>query len=74
MVLNRVPHFRKTIEEFSGEYLQQQGEVVHDAKSMIDHQVVKCTTSSFLTSLGGLIVLPVALPANVTSVLYVHQI
>ncbi len=35
-------------------------------------QTAKCTTSGFLTSLGGLITLPVAVPANITSVLYVQ--
>ena len=40
---------------------------------MIDNAVVKCTTSGFLNGFGGLIVLPVTLPANVTSVLYVQM-
>ena len=32
-----------------------------------------CTTSGFLTGFGGIITLPVTLPANVTSVLYVQM-
>ena len=40
---------------------------------MIDNSIMKCTTSGFLTGFGGLITLPVALPANVTSVLYVQM-
>lgn len=39
---------------------------------MIDNAIVKCTTSGFLTGFGGLITLPVTLPANVTSVLYIQ--
>lgn len=42
------------------------------AKKMFTAQVAKCTTSGFLTSLGGLITLPVTAPANVASVLYIQ--
>lgn len=34
---------------------------------------MKCTTSGFFTGFGGLITLPVALPANVTRILYVQM-
>ena len=40
---------------------------------MINNQVAKCTTSGFLTGLGGLIILPIAIPANISSVLYVQM-
>ncbi|WP_242836432.1 EcsC family protein [Ruminococcus sp. FC2018] len=40
---------------------------------MIKSQIAKCTTSGFLTGFGGIITLPVTLPANVTSVLYVQM-
>ncbi len=36
-------------------------------------QILKCTTSGFLTSLDGAITMPVAIPANVASVLYVQM-
>ena len=39
---------------------------------LIRNQVIKCGASGFLTSLGGAITLPVALPANVLSVLYMQ--
>lgn len=42
------------------------------AKELVKWQVAKCGTSGFLTGLGGLITLPVAIPANVGSVLYVQ--
>ena len=38
----------------------------------MQNQVLKCGTSGFLTGLGGLITLPVAIPANIGSVLYVQ--
>lgn len=40
---------------------------------MINNQILKCTTSGFLTGLGGAITLPFTLPANLTSVLYVQM-
>ena len=40
--------------------------------NFVKWQVRKCTTSGFLTSLGGVITLPVAVPANLASVWYVQ--
>ena len=59
--------------QLADDYLQKYN---HDpelaAKKMVIAQVAKCTTSGFLTSLGGLITLPVAIPVNITSVWYVQ--
>lgn len=35
--------------------------------------MAKCTTSGFVTGLGGLITMPVAIPANISSVIYVQM-
>ncbi|MBX0315324.1 EcsC family protein [Planococcus glaciei] len=40
--------------------------------SLIRWQNTKAATSGFLTGLGGLIVLPVTIPANIASVMYVQ--
>lgn len=40
---------------------------------MIDNQIIKCATSGFITGFGGLITLPITIPANVSSVLYVQM-
>lgn len=42
------------------------------ANSLIRWQTTKAATSGFVTGLGGLITLPVAIPANIASVLYVQ--
>jgi len=42
------------------------------ANSLIRWQNTKAATSGFVTGLGGLIVLPVTIPANIASVLYVQ--
>lgn len=59
--------------EMANEYLRKTNSRKEAAEKMIDVQVAKCTTSGFLTGLGGLITLPVAIPANVASVLYVQM-
>lgn len=61
-----------SIEALATDYLMKD-DVEHAAKKLINNQIVKCTTSGFITGLGGIITLPVAIPANVGSVLYVQM-
>ena len=61
-----------TAEEFAEQYMQNNGSSLDAANSLIRWQNTKAATSGFLTGLGGLITLPVAIPANVASVLYVQ--
>ena len=42
-------------------------------KAMIRNQITKCATSGFITGFGGFITMPVTLPANITSVIYVQM-
>lgn len=42
------------------------------AQKMCSAQIAKCGTSGFLSGLGGLLTLPLTVPANVGSVLYVQ--
>lgn len=42
------------------------------AKKLANSQITKCTISGAVTSLGGIATMPVALPANITSVWYVE--
>ena len=71
--LNGVPKVSPSIEEFAKNYLDKETNNNKVAKAMIKNQVVKCTTSGFLTGFGGIITLPVTIPANVGSVLYVQM-
>lgn len=59
-------------EELASQYLKKYPDTDLAVKKMVDNQVAKCATSGFLTNLGGLITLPVAIPANISSVLYVQ--
>jgi len=71
--LNGVPKISPTIEEFAQNYLDKEANNNKAAKAMIKNQVIKCTTSGFLTGFGGIITLPVSIPANVGSVWYVQM-
>lgn len=69
--LNGLPT-SKTAKQMADEYVMRYQDPELAVKKMVDAQVLKCTTSGFVTSLGGLITLPVAIPANIASVVYVQ--
>ena len=61
------------IEKLANDYLEQNITPDEAAKAMIKNQIKKCTTSGFLTGLGGVITMPLTIPANLGSVLYVQM-
>ena len=61
------------IEVFANDYLEKEENPQKAAKAMIKNQIAKCTTSGFITGFGGVITLPVSIPANIGSVLYVQM-
>ena len=61
------------ITELANNYLEKHDSIEASAKSFVNYQIAKCTTSGFLTGLWGLISLPVTIPANIGSVLYVQM-
>ena len=71
--LDGIPKVSPPISELANDYLEKHGSVYTAANSFVDYQVAKCTTSGFLTGIGGLITLPVAIPAIISSVLYVQM-
>lgn len=68
-----LPVVSPSIGTLADSYLMRNNDVESAAKSFINYQITKCTTSGFLTGLGGIITLPIAIPANVSSVLYVQM-
>ena len=62
----------KNCTELANEYLDRYCNQGIAIKTMVNNQIAMCTTSGFLTSLGGLITLPVALPANLATVWYMQ--
>ena len=63
----------ESVEKLAEDYLAGAGSLSSRVDSLIRWQVAKCGTSGFLTGLGGLITLPVALPANIAANLYVQM-
>lgn len=70
--LKGIPNVSKPVEELANDYIKRYPSSDKAAKSLISYQIAKCGTSGFITGLGGLITLPVSLPANITSVLYIQ--
>lgn len=71
--INGIPKVSKPIEALAAEYLEKAESIPQAAKSFNKYQIAKCTTSGFLTSFGGVLMLPVTIPANIGSVLYVQM-
>ncbi|AWH88219.1 EcsC family protein [Limnobaculum parvum] len=61
-----------TAQEIAESYMKEGNSPINNANSLIRWQNSKAITSGFITGLGGVMVMPVALPANITSVLYIQ--
>lgn len=71
-VLNGFGIFQSA-ESMAREYLEKNnGDAARAANDLIAWQMTKAATSGFLSNLGGVATLPVAMPANITSVLYIQ--
>ena len=61
------------IEKFADDYLVREANPRKAAEKMIALQCTKSTVSGFVTGFGGILTLPVTLPANITSVLAIQM-
>ncbi len=71
--LKGIPNVSPSVKQLADDYLKRCPTKEEACNAMIKSQIIKCTTSGALTSLGGLITLPITLPANVTSVIYTQM-
>lgn len=62
----------KSCYDFATEYTQKYDSKEEAIDNFIKWQIRKCTTSGFVTNLGGVITLPIAIPANLSSVWYIQ--
>ena len=69
--INGVPGL-DSAQELADSYKGNGESLINNANSLIRWQNTKAATSGFLAGLGGLMTLPLTLPANITSVLYVQ--
>jgi uncharacterized protein (DUF697 family) len=58
--------------EMAEEYMKEEGPLVDKVNSLIRWQNTKAGAAGFVTGLGGFATLPVAIPANLASVLYLQ--
>lgn len=71
--LDGIPIVSPSVGDLAQDYIGKYKNRQDAAKAMINNQIIKCTASGFITGLGGFITLPVAIPANVGSVIYVQM-
>ena len=62
----------ESVYDLADEYCRKYSDPKVAAKKLCNAQVLKCGTSGFITGLGGIITMPVAIPANISSVIYVQ--
>lgn len=70
--LNGIPKVSEPLEEFVQSYVDRYGRTEKAINKMVSAQKLKCTATGFLTGLGGLITLPVTLPTDLVSSLYME--
>lgn len=68
-----IPKVSIPIDQLANDYLSKYANVNDAARNFIKYQIAKCTTSGFVTSFGGFITMPVTIPANIGSVVYVQM-
>lgn len=68
-----IPYVSQPVDKMAEEYITRAPNKEKAAQNMLNMQIAKCTTSGFVTGFGGAITLPVTIPANIGSVLYVQM-
>lgn len=63
----------ESVKKLAEDYLSESGSLNSKVDSLIRWQIAKCATSGFVTGLGGLITLPITVPANLGANLYVQM-
>lgn len=69
--INGVPGL-DSAQDIANDVSQREGTLIDKVNSLIKWQNAKAGTSGFVTGLGGLLSLPITLPVNITSVMYVQ--
>lgn len=71
--LDGIPLVSPSVADMANDYLEKYSKKEAAIKAMLKNQVIKCTTSGFVTGFGGFITMPVTIPANIGSVIYVQM-
>lgn len=71
--IDGVDKISKPVKDICEEYLNRYNDPKVAAKKLIVSDITKCVTSGFVNGLGGLPLMVVTVPADITSVLYVQM-
>ena len=71
-VVEGLPYVDKPINELVAEYKNKYTDTEKAIKVFVRNQKLKCSTTGFVTGLGGLLTLPVTIPADLASSLYIE--
>lgn len=71
--LDGIPKVSPSVADLAADYLHKHNNKEEACKAMLRNQIIKCTTSGALSGLGRFVSMPVAIPANIGSVLYVQM-
>jgi hypothetical protein len=64
--------FGESIQKLADEYVQRYGRTEKAIDKLVSNQRLKSTATGFVTGLGGVVTLPVAIPADLASSLYIE--
>ena len=70
LVVDGIPHVAEPVTQLADKYVRKSRSVDEAAVKLINAQIAKSTASGFVTGLGGILTIPVSLPANLATVLY----
>lgn len=73
LIIDGIPVISSNIKDFANDYLKKHTSKREACKDMMNKQIMKCTTSGAVSGLGGIITMPIAVPANIANVLYVQM-
>lgn len=71
--LSGLPMVSQNVEDMAGDYLKKYDTKGKACGAMLKNQITKCTTSGIVTGFGGFITMPVTIPANMGSVIYMQM-
>ncbi len=67
-----IPKVEEPVKAVSASFMLKYKDIDKAISKYVASQITKCGTSGFVTGLGGLLTLPVAVPANLASVIYMQ--
>lgn len=70
--LNGISKISPSVENMANDYLEKHKTTEKACKAILLNQIAKYTTSGIVTGYGGFITLPVEIPTNVGSIIYVQ--